>query len=98
MSERQHVIPFKGQESEEPTSVNGDNESGERHLSEKATRKQDIILITGKEDSCQAAKEAIMVGLQFFFQSINLICFSVKDGAFKHMHVMMRPSNRLCCR
>ena len=45
--------------------VNGVEEEGE--AGEKSPKKGDIIVITGKPENCQAAKEALLVRCSFIF-------------------------------
>jgi hypothetical protein len=48
------------QENGEPT-VNGDGGSESSEGSPAAPKKQDIIVITGRKDNCEAARDALLV-------------------------------------
>ena len=54
--------------------VNGETNGGEDGGS--AVRKQDIIVITGRKDLCEKAKEALLVSMEVEGKITNLNCFS----------------------
>lgn len=56
------MFKFSDQVSEEGA-VNGEDGADKENLSaERALNRQDVILISGQEDKCEAAKNALLVG------------------------------------
>ena len=55
-----HTLVVANTENAEPI-VNGDTGSESSGEVERGPRKQDTIMITGKEENCQGAKDALLV-------------------------------------